>query len=162
MHIILGGKSQDSEHLPITINCPWCNQRGITASAWERTEWLTLFHIIPVMRFRTVFVRCQSCKKELIARCSFKELVNRNPNSLQLLLAKRVPLITTVCAIIGLLLCWAPILGLIPALVAFLSSRRQSGWVSKASIIGLILSSCSTLLGFLALVWDILRSEKIL
>src|SRR6267142_6755606 len=124
MHILLGTKSKEVPGSDLTIDCLWCGKSGTNAHSRKRTEWLTLFHFLPLFPFHTVFVRCNSCQKDMVAKCSLEELTQSNPLTLRHLLFKRVSFVGKTCIVLGVLLCWAPLVGLIPATIGFCYRRN--------------------------------------
>lgn len=152
MHLFLGTKRADILGSDITIDCLWCGKQGTNAHTRKQVEWLTLFHLLPLFPFRTVFVQCDSCKKDLVAKCSLEELLQCNPVSLNYVLVKRVSFVVRVCIVLGVLLCWAPFIGLIPAIIGFFYGRKYGGWMKTMSIWGLVLSILSTLFGLAGLL----------
>ncbi len=145
-----GFRSEVSQRVPLTITCQWCGCTG-PALAWSQTDWVLLLHLIPIFRWRNVFVECQTCKRDFLARCSVRELQQANPLTLQHYLVKRVSFVGKVCALLGLFLCWAPLIGIIPATIALLTTRRHPSWVAKVSVVAFILSVLFSLL-FLVLL----------
>jgi hypothetical protein len=111
---------------------------------------MMLLHLVPLFRWRNVFVQCQSCRRDFIARCSIQGLQQANPLTLQHNLIKRVSFVAKACAVLGLLLCWAPLIGIIPATIALLMTRRRPGWVANASVVAFVLSALSSLILLLA------------
>jgi hypothetical protein len=150
MHFALGTIAKEVPGPELTVDCLWCGQQT-NAHSRKRTEWLMLFHILPLFPIHTVFVRCDSCHKDIRAKCSLDELERSNPLTLKYLLAKCVSFIGKICIILGVLLCWAPLIGVIPATIGFFYHREYGNWMSKMSICGLVLSSLSTLLGIAGL-----------
>lgn len=132
-----------SEAVPLNIFCQWCGKES-PASAWTQTDRLMLLHLIPLFRWSNVLVQCQSCEREFLAKCSLSELRSVSPLTLQHLLVKRVSFVAKACAVLGLLLCWAPLIGMIPSTIAFIMTRRQPGWVAKVSVIGFFISIVTT------------------
>jgi hypothetical protein len=147
--LIYSCKSWRSEAVPLTITCQWCEHSG-SALAWEQTDRMMLLHLVPLFRWRNVFVQCQSCRRDFIARCSIQGLQQANPLTLQHNLIKRVSFVAKACAVLGLLLCWAPLIGIIPATIALLMTRRRPGWVANASVVAFVLSALSSLILLLA------------
>lgn len=139
--------------VPLQITCPWCGRTG-TGISYEQTDWLRLLHLVPLFRWRNVFVRCFTCKKELVARCSLAELQQFNPLTRQHYLVKRVSFVAQTCAILGLGLCWAPLVGIIPATIAFIMTRRSPGWAAKVSVVALALSALTTAVALAVLILD--------
>jgi len=63
MHVLIGTRVKEVQGSDVTVHCLWCGRREVKAQTRQRTEWLTLFHFIPFLRFRTVFVRCGVCSQ---------------------------------------------------------------------------------------------------
>ena len=145
MHFFLGTKAKEVTGPDLKIECLWCG-RSTTAHSRKCTERLTLFHILPLFPFSNVFVRCDSCHKDMIARCSLEELANRNPLTLKFLLVKRVSFIGKACIVLGFLLCWAFFLGLVPAIIGYIYGRKYGGKMKRIALIGLILNLLSPLI----------------
>jgi hypothetical protein len=150
MHFALGTIAKEVPGPELIIDCLWCGQRA-NALSRKRTEWLMLFHILPLFPFKTVFVRCDLCQKDMVAKCSLEELKRDNPLALKCFLAKRISFVGKTCIILGVLLSWAPLIGLIPATIGFFYRREYGNRMRKMSICGLVLSSLSTLFGIAGL-----------
>src|SRR4051794_39299146 len=143
----LGGKIHTNAGPVVAINCLWCGRQSVRAQSRLQTEWLTLFHLFPLLRMRNVFVRCSGCGKDMIAKCSFAEVATSV--TLQPHLAKPQSLVGRVCIVVGLLLCWAPGIGVIPAAIGFLFRKQFGSAMRTMSWIGLGLSLVITGLGML-------------
>lgn len=148
MHFLLGTRSKEDPGSELTIDCLWCG-RQTTAQSRKRTEWLMLFHLIPLFPFHTIFVRCDLCHQDMVAKCSLGELTGSNPLAMKYLLVKDVSFVGKICIWLGVLLCWAPLVGLIPAFIGFFYRHQYDVWMRKMSIWGLVLSMLSTLLGII-------------
>ncbi|MEI7533689.1 MAG: hypothetical protein WCK57_04915 [Verrucomicrobiae bacterium] len=153
MHFALGTIAKEVPGPKLTVDCLWCGQQT-NAHSRKRTEWLMLFHIVPLFPFHTIFVQCDSCHEDMVAKCSLDELGRSNLPTLKYLLAKRVSFVGKVCIIIGVLLCWAPLIGVIPATIGFFYRREYGNWMRKMSICGLVVSSLSTLFGIAGLFFS--------
>ena len=136
----------------VTVDCLWCGRRSVGAQTRQQTEWLKWLHLIPLLCIRNVFVRCSACGKDMIAKCAFADLGRISPVTLQRHLVKSQSLVGQVCIMLGVLLCWAPIVGMIPALIGFCYRNQFSRALKVASIVGLILSLLTTSLGIVAVV----------
>jgi len=139
MHFLLGSKGSEVPGPEVTVDCLWCGKTGMAQSR-KLTEWLTLFHLLPLIPFRTVFVRCDKCGKDMVAKCSLEELAQSNPLTLKHLLSRRVSLVGRVCIVLGVLLCWAPLVGVIPATIGFFYRRASGPWMRRLSIFGFVVS----------------------
>ncbi len=151
MHFLLGTIGKEVPGPDLIIDCLWCGKQGVNAHSCKRTEWLMLFHILPLFPWHTVFVRCDACQKDMIAKCSLEELAQSNPLTLKYLMVKRVSFVGKIFIVLGLLFCWTPWCGLIPAIVGYFYGRKYGGWMKKWGRRGLILNIFSPLI-FLLLV----------
>lgn len=151
INFLFGTTAKESLGPIVNIDCVCCGRQETKAHSRERTEWLVLFHFVPLFPFQTVFVRCDACQKDMIAECSLEELAQSNPLTLKLLLVERVSFVGKACIILGILLCWAPLVGLIPAIIGFCYRRQYEQRMRKISILGLVLSSSTTLLSIVGL-----------
>ena len=88
----------------------------------------------------------------MIAKCSLGEVANSNLLTLKYLLVKRDSFVGKVCIALAVLLCWAPLIGLIPAVIGFLYRNEFQNWVRKMSLVVLIISILSTLAGIAGLL----------
>lgn len=143
MHFLLGTIAKEVPGSDLTIDCPWCGKQGTNAQSRKRTERLTLFHFLPLFPFHTVFVRCDSCQQDMVAKCSLEELPQSNPLTLKHLLVKRVSFVGNACIALGLLFCWTPWCGLIPAIIGYAYGRKYGGRMKRIAFWGLILNLLS-------------------
>jgi hypothetical protein len=140
LHFSLGSKARETPGSDLNIDCLWCGKQNTSARSRQRVEWLTLFHLVPILRLTTVLVRCDSCHKDMIAKCSLEELNQSNPLTLKHLFVKHVSLVGKTCIVLGWLLCWAVYIGLIPAIIGFIYGRKYGGRMKKFAFWGLILN----------------------
>jgi len=146
MHFLLGTIAKEVPGPDLTVDCLWCGKQGVSAGSRKRTEWLMLFHVLPLFPFCTVFIQCDSCHNDMVAKCSLGELAQSNPLTLKHLLVKRVSFVGKVCIVLGLLLCWAFYVGLIPAIIGFIYGRKYGGRMKRTALVGLILNIFSPLI----------------
>jgi len=140
IHLFLGTKHTDFPGPDIIVNCLWCEKQQVSAHTRKRVEWLTMFRFLPIFPFRTVFVQCDSCHQDMIANCSMEEVARSNPLTLKYHLVKHVSFIAKACIVLGLLLCWAVYIGLVPAIIGYVYGRKYGGSMKKYALWGLILN----------------------
>jgi hypothetical protein len=148
MRFLLGTIAKEVPGSDLTVDCLWCGQQT-NAHSRKRTEWLMLFHILPLFPFRTVFVQCDSCHKDMVAKCSLEELAESNPLILKHLLVKRVSFVGKACIVLGFLFCWTPLCGLIPAIIGYHYGKKYGGRMKRIAFWGLILNLLSPVIFFL-------------
>jgi hypothetical protein len=146
--LIFGAKVGNEAGPELDVDCLWCGGQSVKGQTRIETGWLNLFHLVPLLRIRNVFVRCSVCGKEMIAKCSPADLAQSNPVTLRQQLIKPQPFIGLVCIWLGVLLCWAPIIGVIPALIGFFYRNRFRGAMRILSWVGLSLSLIASALVF--------------
>ena len=88
----------------------------------------------------------------MIAKCSLEELSQSNPLTLKHLLVKRVSFVGKSCIVLGLLFCWTPLCGLIPAIIGYLYGRKYGGRMQKIAFWGLILNLVSPVIFVLLVI----------
>ena len=145
MHLFLGTKTSNISGPAVTVHCLWC-ERQTSVQSWKQTDWLLLFHLVPLFPVRTVFVQCDACHQEMIATCSLEDLARSNPLTLKYHLVERVSFVAKVCIALGWLLCWAFWLGLIPAIIGFVYGRKYGGTMRKLAWWGLMVNIVSPLI----------------
>jgi hypothetical protein len=150
--ITLGVKVDSDAGPGVVVNCLWCGRQAVNAQTRQQTEWLTLLHLVPVFRNRNVFVRCSACEKDMIAKCSLADVAYGSPVTLQHHLVKCQSFVGRVCILVGVLLCWAPMIGLIAAGIGFFYRNQFGQAMRTLSRIGLIVSLLTTALGITALL----------
>lgn len=136
----------------VSVDCLWCSRQAVRAETRRETGFVTLFYIVPVFPVRNVFVRCTACRKEMIARCSWADIARSSPVTLQHHLIKSQSFVGLVCILLGLLLCWAPMIGLIPAVIGFVYRSQFGSGMKRLSKIGLICSLLTTVIGVAAML----------
>lgn len=142
----LGAKVYNERGPEVAVDCLWCGRQSVKGQTRRETGWLTLVHLVPVFRIRNVFVRCSSCGKEMLAKCSLADLAHINPVTLQHHLSKSQPFVGRVCIWLGVLLCWAPMVGAIPAVIGFFYRNEFGRAMRTLSWIGLSVSLLTTAL----------------
>jgi len=135
----------------VTIHCPVCNARDVSAESYEQLEHLRLFYVIPLLKIRNTFVRCSACAAESIAEIGIEEIGSRSADELVCFLAGRVSLVSRFLAIVSILLFWVPLVGLALSVCALLANRRTIGWPKAVSIVATVLAAIFTGIGVIAL-----------
>ena len=150
--IACGARVYNDAGPEMAVDCLWCGGLAVKARTRQQTEWLTLLHFIPLLRIRNVFVRCSACGKDMIAKCSLADVAQSSPATLQHHLIKCQSFVGRACILLGALLCWAPMIGLIPAGIGFFYRNQFGRAMRTLSTIGLILSLLTTALGITAMI----------
>ena len=119
----------------IRINCPACGAKSVAAISFNEEEKL---HGITVKT--TTWVKCQACGKHLYSKLSPEELSGRSPADLESFVVVRTSLIASSMAILAILLCVVPVLGLCLAVVSTVVNARRRGWARMLSLVALVIS----------------------
>lgn len=150
MHGLSGKVRQVNGPEVNVLLCLYCGRRSVRAQTREETEWLKLAYVIPILRIRNVYARCNACQQEMLVHGALADVASLSPVTLQHHLAKSRSFVGRVCIILGVALGWAPFIGIIPAAIG-ICYRKQFGTAMRvASVIGLVLSLLTTAAGTIA------------
>jgi hypothetical protein len=136
----------------IVIHCAACDELAAQAETYEYGERVTLLHVVPITPYiRTNYVRCTHCGEQFISPIPLSELPYLQPDELHQLLRRRVSLIPQFLAVVGIILCWVPIIGLIMALLAlFTNWSRKKHWTRIVSRVAVVIALITS--GFMGLM----------
>jgi len=118
---------------PIEIRCPLCGRDGVTASVREETEEVQLLEAIPLFGVHHAFLKCNACGGRLESKVPVAQLCGCTPEQLRTVVVPRVGIGGLLVLLIGLLLCWVPLIGLLLTGLAVLWNRRYRRWTYPAS-----------------------------
>jgi hypothetical protein len=152
MHLSFGASIKEIPGPDLTIDCLWCGKNRIVGHTRERTEWLKLFHLIPVFRLRTVFLQCNECGQDMIAKTSLNDLPTCNLLTLKYQLVRPSFLAEKLFLLLGIVLCWFPVVGFPFAAVGYFYGRKLKGKYHVAALIALVVALLSTLICFIHLL----------
>ena len=140
----------------ITLDCPACGGKNVTGTTSEREESYRLLGIVPLMVLRNAFVTCGSCQRQLMSAIRLSDLGDAKPDELAKALSVRESFVGQVVAVLGLLLCWLPFVGLGLGLLGMLLNLRSAKWPRTlsqiATIVGIIVSLIFGVLLYLGVV----------
>lgn len=122
----------------IVINCPACKRAHVPAVSYEHHE---QYH--GVTR-DTTWVKCLECGTHLYSKLSWHQLVGLTPERLAEVVVFRLSLIGRVTALLAVILCLFPWVGMGMALLATLINWRTRGWPKTLSRIALAISVIPT------------------
>jgi hypothetical protein len=118
----------------IRINCPACGRRGVQAVSYEHAE---RSHGIS---HTTYWVKCLACGTSLYSKAIPEELIGRTPEELEKVIVLRVSLVARVTAVLSIVLCIYPWVGLAVAMLATALTWRTRGWQKTLSRVALSIS----------------------
>ena len=139
----------------LIINCPSCHTRGARAVAYDLIETYKV-----VIKHRTTWVKCSACGKTLYSKLPADELRGLTPEQLESVIVNRTSPIRLVLVIAALVMCIAPIFGIVVAIVALVANLKTPGWLRRLSIVALVMSVLITA-AFLILSQIFLSDEEI-
>jgi transcription elongation factor Elf1 len=131
------------------INCPACGEMNVPAHTRQQTERFYLYGLVLVQRVTATIVTCGACGLELKSKVGIDQIDQYTARDLDLYLARNVSFVVKFIALASLLLFWAPIVGLVLAVIGLVSS--SDGWTRTVSWVSLFLSGLLTAL-FVALL----------
>lgn len=123
----------------LLINCPNCGTRGARAVCYDLIETYKV-----VIKHRTTWVTCSACGYKLYSKVPADQLRGRSAQELEGIVVRRVSLISKFFAIVAILLCILPIMGLILAIIATILNWKNRGWLRKVSLVALVISGLIT------------------
>jgi hypothetical protein len=115
------------------INCPVCGNLDVPAEIIEKQETMMQNLVIPMGTHTTWWVACSACKARLYSKLSAANLAGKSPDELVGQVYPYTSFVNQFLAVAALLLCPAPALGTILALIAWLMNRKAAGWTRKLS-----------------------------
>lgn len=121
----------------LEMDCPVCAGPS-NATAWQQFERIYLVGLIPIGGPRqTTWVACPGCRQKFYSRRALPDLRILPAAQVGDWLVVRESLVHQLLAVASIGLCWAPIVNLVVAIIAWLLNRKSRTWTRVASIIGL-------------------------
>lgn len=145
MFIIYGATREEEPGPTVEITCPKCGQ-SCDADSVEITEWVKLFIVIPILRLRNTYLTCTRCRKSYLVKLRLDELAYADREDLDDMLAVSKPsFMTSFFAILTLVLCILPFVGLLLSMISLALTWKHGGWQKVITWIALVLSLVSTI-----------------
>jgi len=145
MFIIYGSTREEIQGPNVEINCPKCGQL-CQASSVEIIEWVKLFIVIPILRLRNTYLTCTHCGKSIHVKARLEDLSYITTEDMDDMLAgTQGSSMMSFFAILALLFCLLPFIGLTLAVISVILSRKITGWQKIISYIALVLSLIFTI-----------------
>lgn len=154
MTIVFGIRTRNAPGPSITFDCPHCGKAATTATTADRTESVSLFHIVPLFSLRNTFVTCGACKRQLLATLPASDPARLAPSQVARYVAGRVSFVTKCVVVLSLFLFWAPLIGLILSLAGLWAGWKHKGWIRTTATVTTIASVVVTLLVIFILIAD--------
>lgn len=126
------------------IRCPKCGADGVEGAAYRQVDDLCLFYVLKLFTVRNTFVECLHCRATLHSSVDLDELAQYRHGEWNQFLSHDVSFVVKFLAIASALLCIAPFLGIILALITVLLTLRSSGWTPIVARAALLLSIAIT------------------
>jgi hypothetical protein len=134
--------------------CPKCRKVS-SGDACRFVDTLMLVHLVPIFKLRNTYVVCRTCGTKLHTPLELDDLERMQGLQIDEFLTYSPSFVFKFLAVTSLLVCWAPIVGLIVAAIAVFGTRRFKGWPKNVSMVALVISVVVTtiLLVGLAMGW---------
>ena len=129
----------------VRIDCGKCGGTDVAGKAYDQSETLRLLGVVPILKIRNTFVTCGVCGAQLRSRLSCQELVNLEGADLRPFISYEVSFVVKFLAVVSILLCVVPLLGLLLALTTVCCTLKVRGWPKTLGFIALIVSSLITI-----------------
>jgi hypothetical protein len=143
----------EEHRVTVQFECPHCGNQS-SGTAYDLRETIRVSTRVPRWGWQSHWVRCGKCKSELHADCSAADLVGASPTIVNGHVRAYVSFPKRVLATASLLLCWAPVLGVLVALVATVANMGTRGWPRWVSLGSLVLSAGINTALFATLVYQ--------
>jgi hypothetical protein len=137
---------------PATFACPRCGAGPVPADSYRRTEILSLFAVIPLGRTHMTHLVCGNCSAHLFTKLTLDDLYQCIGVDISRFVFYRVSFILKSLAVLSLLLCWAPVVGLGLSLITFIGTFKWPSVWRTIAIICLVLSFVVTSLFIIVLI----------
>jgi len=131
------------------INCPKCGAKHVPAKITTLKETLDL-----VIRQTTTWVKCSACGTSLYSKRPAAEIIGMTPEQLERVLVNRVSLVSRVVAILAIVLCLFPFVGLAVAALSMALNWKAHGWSRKLSLIALPIALLMTVVAGVVIMMD--------
>ena len=156
MDLLYGIQTEQTPGPSVQIDCGKCGNSGTVGRAYDQVETFKLLHLIPVLRLRNTFVTCESCGAQLRSRLTCLELLNRQGDDLREFISYEVSFVVKFMAVISILLCVIPVLGLVLSLITVCLTVRSRGWPWILGTIALVVSSVTTVVSLVGIFMGLL------
>jgi hypothetical protein len=130
----------------VRFTCPKCGAAAIEGSSYELHETLKALHLLPLYTARNTYVVCGHCQARLSSRLTLDELFQHCSADLSPYVSYEVSFVFKFLAITALLLSWAPLVGLVLALIAVAGTFRVRGWPRTLALVSVVASFAIPLL----------------
>lgn len=147
----------EEHRVPVHFECPHCHSQS-SGTAYDLRETIRVSTRVPRWGWQSHWVRCAKCKSELHSDCCAEDFVGASPTVVNEHVRAYVSFPKRVLATASLLLCWAPVLGVLVGIVATVANLRTRGWPKWVSLGGLVLAASLNVAMFSALVYQDARA----
>jgi hypothetical protein len=138
----------------LRIDCGRCGVSGAAASSRDLIDTIRLLFVIP-FRFTNTFVTCQSCGAKHISQLCCQDLKEHRDADVTPFVSYHVSFVVRFLAVMSLLLCLFPFLGLALSLIAVCSAYKTRGWPRKLAMIAVLISGLVTAAAGIAIALDL-------
>lgn len=152
MDVLLVAKTRKEPGPTLTIRCPKCGAEDVAAVAYRQVDDLCAFYFLKLLTISNTFVECSACRAKLRSSIDLDELGTYGQEELNQFLSHDVSFVVKFLAVASLVLCIAPIVGAVLALIAVLLTLKTTGWTRIVSRVALALSTVITGLFIIALL----------
>jgi hypothetical protein len=138
--LIFTTKTTSQQGPLVDIDCPACGATDVPAKTSESVEVVKIFFFTPILRLRNTYLRCTNCQTALVSTAPLDQLADLTPEEISGIIRYKPSRAGKILAIVALLTCLLPYLGLIIAAIACYLTRGTKGWAKKISFISIIIA----------------------
>ncbi|HEY3392861.1 MAG TPA: hypothetical protein VGK58_09150 [Lacipirellulaceae bacterium] len=137
---------------PIQFSCPKCRKVS-QGKACQFVDTFMLLYFLPLGAVRNTYVACDDCGLKLRTQLRLDDLERMQGLQIDVFLSYSPSFVFKFLTITALLLCLAPILGTIVAIIAVSGTYHFKGWPKKFSITALLISFVPTAIAIVGLLF---------
>jgi hypothetical protein len=142
--VLLVAKSRKEPGPQLVIRCPKCGAEGANAIAYRQVDDLCAFYFLKLFTLRNTYVECSRCRAKLRSSVDLDEFERYRHGELDQFLSHDVSFVVKFLAVASLLLCIAPGVGAILALITVLLTLKSAGWTRTLARVALVISTVIT------------------
>ena len=152
----------EERRVSVVFDCPQCHTPGVRGTAYNLRETIRLSERVPMWGWSSHWVRCSQCRAELSADCDPQDFQGASPAKVSDSVHFYLPFPKRVLAVASLAIGWAPVVGMLLAIVSMATNARTKGWPRVVSVVALTLTSLYNAALFGALIyWSVLAARPL-
>jgi hypothetical protein len=137
----------------VRFSCPKC-RRVTSGSAYQLADTILLLHFLPLSHSTNTYCVCGDCGTALQSRVEFSDLQRMEGLQIDEFLFYSPSFVYRFLAVTSVLICWAPVVGLVVAAIALYGTHRFQGWPKKFAIFSCVIGSVISVVAIVGLAME--------